>query len=138
MKVISIKEPYATLIYDKKKKIETRSWKTNYRGELYIHASKSKINKKKLIDKDINNLIDENNFNYGKIICKCILKDCIYMDEEFINNIKNTEEYKLGYYEIGRYAWILDDIKQLDEKIEVNKKIRYMELLNRNRNNKYN
>ena len=60
------------------------------------------------------------------------------MDEEFINNIKDTEEYKLGYYEIGRYAWILDDIKQLDEKIEVNKKIRYMELLNRNRNNKYN
>ena len=39
MKVISIKEPFATLIKDKFKRIETRSFKTNYRGEIYIHAS---------------------------------------------------------------------------------------------------
>ena len=39
MKVLSIKEPYATLIKNGIKKIETRSYKTNYRGELYIHAS---------------------------------------------------------------------------------------------------
>ena len=38
MKVLSIKEPFATLIKNKIKCIETRSWKTNYRGELYIHA----------------------------------------------------------------------------------------------------
>ena len=38
VKVLSIKEPYATLICNKKKSIETRSYKTNYRGELYIHA----------------------------------------------------------------------------------------------------
>ena len=40
MKVISIKEPFATLIKENIKNIETRSWKTNYRGEIYIHASK--------------------------------------------------------------------------------------------------
>lgn len=33
MKVLSIKEPYATLIANGDKLIETRSWKTNYRGE---------------------------------------------------------------------------------------------------------
>ena len=43
MKVLSIKEPFATLIKEGKKKIETRSWKTSYRGELYIHASSTKI-----------------------------------------------------------------------------------------------
>lgn len=37
MKVLSLTEPYATLIKERKKKIETRSWKTPYRGELYIH-----------------------------------------------------------------------------------------------------
>ena len=42
MKVLSLTEPFATLIYEKKKLIETRSWKTNYRGELYIHASLGK------------------------------------------------------------------------------------------------
>lgn len=38
MKVLTIKEPFATLIKNKIKHIETRSWKTNYRGEIYIHA----------------------------------------------------------------------------------------------------
>ena len=42
MKVLSIKEPFATIIKEGKKKIETRSWKTSYRGELYIHASSTK------------------------------------------------------------------------------------------------
>ena len=44
IKVLSIIEPWATLIKEKKKYIETRTWKTSYRGELYIHASKKKIN----------------------------------------------------------------------------------------------
>ena len=39
MKVLSIREPFATLIKDKVKIYETRSFKTNYRGEIYIHAS---------------------------------------------------------------------------------------------------
>ena len=39
MKVLSIKEPFATLVKDGVKRYETRSWKTNYRGEIYIHAS---------------------------------------------------------------------------------------------------
>lgn len=43
MKVLSIKEPYASLIKNNIKKIETRSWKTNYRGKLYIHASKKTL-----------------------------------------------------------------------------------------------
>lgn len=32
MKVLSLKEPFATLIKEQKKLIETRSWKTSYRG----------------------------------------------------------------------------------------------------------
>lgn len=57
---------------------------------------------------------------YGKIIIKCNLKDCIYMDEEFINEIKKDEdEYACGHYEIGRYAWLLEDIEVIDP-IEIN------------------
>ena len=39
-KALSIKEPYSTLILKGKKTIETRTWKTNYRGELLLCASK--------------------------------------------------------------------------------------------------
>lgn len=48
MKALSIKEPFASLVSLGIKRIETRSWKTNYRGEIYIHASltKNKMEKK--------------------------------------------------------------------------------------------
>lgn len=55
--------------------------------------------------------------NYGYIICKCNLKDCIYMNESFIEELKknNETEYSLGIYEVGRYAWILEDITPIDK-----------------------
>jgi activating signal cointegrator 1 len=43
MKAISICQPWATLIVIGAKRFETRSWKTDYRGILAIHASKTKV-----------------------------------------------------------------------------------------------
>ena len=120
MKVLSITEPMATLICLGKKKIETRSWKTNYRGELYIHASLTKIRKEWKDNKELMNLLDNSSLNYGNIICKCNLVDCVYMDNEFINKIKkDNQEYICGIYELGRYAWILENVKILDTSIKV-------------------
>ena len=42
MKVLTIKQPYATLIAEGIKEYEFRTWKTKYRGELLIHAGKGK------------------------------------------------------------------------------------------------
>jgi len=41
MKVLSLTEPYATLILNGSKKIETRGWKTNYRGDFMLVPLKS-------------------------------------------------------------------------------------------------
>lgn len=114
MKVLSLTEPYATLIKEKKKMIETRSWKTNYRGELYIHASSTKIPKEWKENKELMSLVNNTSLNYGNIICKCELVDCVYMTEEFIKQIKkNHQEYICGVYEVGRYAWILKNIEEI-------------------------
>ena len=40
MKVITLKQPWATLVAEGLKKYEFRSWKLNYRGEILIHAGK--------------------------------------------------------------------------------------------------
>ena len=118
MKVLSLKEPYASLIKEKIKTVETRSWKTNYRGELYIHASQSKspINNKRL--KSLTKNIE---LNPGHILCKCNLVDCIYMTKEYVEQMKkeNYDEYICGEYKEGRYAWILKDIVPLKEPIKV-------------------
>ena len=39
MKTLSVKQPQATLICAGIKRVENRTWKTEYRGRLYIHAS---------------------------------------------------------------------------------------------------
>ena len=40
MKVITIKQPWATLIAKGHKEYEFRTWKTKYRGEILLHAGK--------------------------------------------------------------------------------------------------
>ena len=41
------------------------------------------------------------------------------MTEEFIKDMKDNhyQEYICGDYEVGRYAWVLDEVQPLDEKI---------------------
>ena len=113
MKVLIIKEPWASLIMNGTKKIETRSWKTKYRGEIYIHASLSKA---KITKPEVYELIKDMNFKCGYIICKCNLVDCIYMTDEYVNDMKTNhyEEYICGHYEVGRYAWIVEDVKVIE------------------------
>ena len=77
-----------------------------------------------LTDERINKLIDmleDKDFKYGNIIAKCKLVDCIYMDEDFVKNIKqnNPIEYQCGEYSVGRYAWVLEDIEKLENPISV-------------------
>ena len=114
MKVLSLIEPWATLIKERKKIIETRSWKTSYRGELYIHASSKKINKKDPHTIKLLELIPNVAMGYGNILCKCKLVDCVYLDQKFLDEIKTKEqEFLCGEYSIGRYAWILEDIEPI-------------------------
>ena len=121
MKVISIKEPFATLIKDGVKIYETRSWKTNYRGEIYIHASKT-ISKSENVDKAKKYL--KSDPNPGYILCKCELVDCIPMTKEFIDYINTeTNESDYGRYELGRYAWKLRVIEILPEPIKAKGKL---------------
>ncbi|GCD10491.1 ASCH domain-containing protein [Clostridium tagluense] len=140
MKCLSIIEPFATLIAIQEKRIETRSWKTNYRGEIAIHASKT-INKEgkesclkneflevlegKYIIINGNNKI-QYNFNFGNIIAIGDLIDCVQMKELYedyaiLENGMKVEgnELVFGDYTPGRYAWILDNIHLLNKPIKV-------------------
>jgi hypothetical protein len=132
MKVISLTEPWATLIKENKKHIETRSWKTSYRGTLYIHASSTKVSNDTKNNKELMKMIEERNLNFGYIICKCNLIDCIKMTDEYVKDIKdnNYQEYICGNYKPGRYAWILDDIEVLDIPIKAKGKLSVWEYPN--------
>ena len=121
MKVLSVKEPFATLIKDGVKIYETRSWRTNYRGEIYIHASLS-LSKSERVESANKYLKSE--IKPGFILCKCELVDCIPMTDEFIKYInEETSEYDYGLYSEGRYAWKLKVLEVLDEPIPAKGKL---------------
>lgn len=118
MKVLSLREPFASLIAEEIKGIETRSWRTHYRGEVYIHASLGKVSKKDPRILELISMLDDKEMKYGYIIAKCKLVDCIYMDEAFLRLMeKNSIEKKCGGYSEGRYAWVLEDVEILPEPI---------------------
>ena len=112
-KALSIKEPYATLIRDGVKRIETRSWKTNYRGELYIHASACKIPKEYRDNEALMSIVGNRTMHYGQIIAKANLVDCIPITDSLIKEI-GLDEYICGFYSEGRYAWVLEDVELIE------------------------
>ncbi|MEI3529886.1 MAG: ASCH domain-containing protein [Bacilli bacterium] len=116
MKVISIKQPWASLIVAGYKKFEFRTWKTNYRGEILIHASK-------ISDKE--NLIRFTDLNLtyptGQIIGKAYLADCLVMTREFEDSLisENSLVYGANHNRVG-YAFKLSNVKKLDKPISIN------------------
>lgn len=115
MKVLSLTEPFATLISSGKKCIETRSWKTNYRGPLYIHVSQTKMNEADVNRRGLYDILGDATFSFGYILCECELVDCVYMTEEYVEDMKKNhyQEYLCGEYKVGRYAWVLENVKPL-------------------------
>ncbi len=115
MNVITLREPWASLVGEQIKTIETRSWKTNYRGELYIHAGLTPISKN---DDRITRLTEElkGSLHYGTIFAKCNLVDCIQIDNDFADKVKTQTPkcYYCGDYTSGRFAWILSDIEFIE------------------------
>lgn len=118
MKVITIKEPYATLIAERQKEYEFRTWPTKYRGDILIHAGKTKDkeNLKRFKDRNLN-------YSYGKIIAKATLTDCIIVDEKFAKKMinKDPEVYKnlSKKREKTLYGFKLENVEKIDP-IEIN------------------
>ena len=82
MKALSIRQPWAWLIVNGHKHIENRSWRTNFRGPVLIHASKGMtkdeyIGAYVLAEEQGIILPDFNALERGGIVGKAILLDCI-------------------------------------------------------------
>lgn len=125
MKVISIKQPWATLILEGLKEYEFRSWKTKYRGELYIHASKTCDNKNMKQFEKMN--LD---FPVGMIIGKVTLDDCIELSQNFEEKLIKAKPLIYGHTkDRGGYAWKVSNPEYIDF-IQVNGKLGIWEYKN--------
>ena len=115
MKVLTIKQPWATLIIQGDKRFEFRSWQTKYRGELLIHAGKGIDNEAvKRLEKYL-----PKKLQFGKILGKVSLVDCIKMSPQFQEKLlkENRDIYTKNSFK-ENYGWQLENIEVFDEPIE--------------------
>lgn len=118
MRVLSLREPWASLVAQGQKRVETRSWRTPYRGELFIHAGLRKIDVASPEIQLLLTFLTDATPQYGLILCRCVLTGCVPMDDAFLASIRqNPREHACGVYAPGRYAWLLEDIRPLDRPI---------------------
>lgn len=115
MKVLTIKQPWATLIMQKDKRFEFRSWQTKYRGELLIHAGKS-------VDKEAMKRLAKyipDDISLGKILGKVTLVDCIKMSEEFKNMLlkENKDIYTKNSFS-NNYGWQVENVEVFEKPLE--------------------
>lgn len=123
MKVITIKQPFATLIAEGLKEYEFRTWKTKYRGDILIHAGKG-------IDQQAMKRYSHLNLEYpsGCIIAKATLTDCIYIDENMRKKLK--EKNPLVYHGIinnkswNGYGFQLEHVEKIHP-ISINGKLSF-------------
>ena len=120
MKVLIIKQPWATLIMQKDKRFEFRSWQTKYRGDLLIHAGKG-------IDKEAMKRLEKyipSDMPTGKILGKVTLVDCIKMFPEFKEMLlkENKDIYTKSSFK-ENYGWQMENVEVFEKPIEAKGKL---------------
>lgn len=139
MKLITLWEPWASLMAIGAKRIETRHWYTPYRGWIAIHAAKGGLSKRELLDTcgdspfaealrgNVSLGIDGFAFPFGKIVAVANLVDC----KMFVDLNPRVEkslppgymlpppepELSFGDYTQCRYGLITENVFRLPQPI---------------------
>ncbi len=112
MKTLTLIQPWATLIMDGRKAVETRSWSTNYRGRLAIHAGKR-------VDKAA---ADEAGYSLEELPRGAVLGTvelvCVHeMTNELLQEASGSEK-AWGVWEQGRFAWYLGSVLRFPQPVQ--------------------
>jgi hypothetical protein len=126
MRAITIHQPWASLIAMGAKQYETRDWNTRHTGPIAIHAGQFRrlrvkdcltqpmlrllvahygLDRQKLINLDTA-------IPWGSIIAIADLTRCIRMND-FTIAAQNDFERDLGFWEPDRFAWKLENVREL-------------------------
>lgn len=118
MKVLTLKQPWATLVAEGIKKYEFRTWKTNYRGKILIHAGAG-IDKKEM--EKFKNL----NLEYPskRIIAEVEIADCLELDDELNQKIISENNIAYGSKIRTGYAWKLKNVNKIQSNTQINGKL---------------
>lgn len=129
MKIISLWQPYATLMMLGVKRNETRHWATQHKGWLAIHAAKTQEDAKDCFeDEFIGKVLRQAGFAdymmlpYGSVLGAVFMDGCIPTDT--VNPVLRAYlpkpgdmEWNFGNYQPGRFVWRTTEAVALPEPI---------------------
>lgn len=115
MKALSLWQPWATLVALKHKQVETRSWSTNYRGPIAIHAAV------RALAGEARQLASEEHafgrlpgrIPFGAIVATAKLVDVQPTQDAQL--LVSALDRRLGNFAWGRFAWFLEEIVPLSD-----------------------
>lgn len=138
MKALTLWQPWASAVACEQKRVETRSWKTKYRGEIAIHSAAklppswlgasrhAAAFRDELADvlgarrdsDDRGGLhVDQavRALPFGQILC--IVRLVAIEETAMVRDSLSERERIFGNYEDGRYAWLFEMVERLNEPI---------------------
>ena len=130
MKAITLHQPWASLIACGAKRIETRSWKPPaplIGTEFAIHAGKTKFGGPLVNSLEFMNAVDEalgegwpQMMPYGAVVSTAVIDEVHLINDPnivpsflYARRIPLTERV-FGYFNRGRYMWVIKHVKPLD------------------------
>jgi len=124
MKAISLWEPWATLIAIRAKRFETRSWSTDYRGVLAIHAAKrfTRDQRDYCLREPFRTALARVGIMHwnklvptlGHVLAIGVLADCQQVGRDIVSLEEYTnEDLAFGDWSDGRSVWTLKDVARL-------------------------
>jgi activating signal cointegrator 1 len=121
VKAITLTQPWTQLVTSGDKRIETRSWTTDYRGPLAIHAAKTIPSWVREWYEDtpaVQTMLMRAGFEgpddlpLGCVVATCQIVGVMATDR--VDRTRLGKERILGNFEPGRYAFYLEDIMRVD------------------------
>ena len=133
MLALSLYQPWATLVMIGAKRIETRSWSTDHRGAIFLHASKKKSREQINLwhEEPFHSVLREagirrwQDLPLGAVLGTVEIIDCKPIVAEYVPTAAGLSEWheeqdatgmqpppeperSFGNYGPGRFAWMLD------------------------------
>jgi hypothetical protein len=105
MRALSVKQPWADLIAAGEKTVEVRTWPTNYRGEIVIHAS----------SRPAAGMAEEaTGMPLGALVCTVEIIDCRPLEMGDVDAALLPEDWQPNECK-GMFAWVLQNPREVVE-----------------------
>ncbi len=102
---LSVRQPWAELILRGRKTIELRTWDTDYRGPLWLHAGKATM-------PDLDRRFSVSNPPRGAYVGCFMLVDIVSLDARRWE-LWRPQHLDSGLYQPGYFAWVLASAERL-------------------------